>query len=275
MKNQALQQEVQGLISDRMKLKEISQNRLAEMMDVSPATLSNIMNGHWERVNDAFLLKVKSFFAVKDWTLIETTNFITIQEACEKARHQRRLIGIVGYSGAGKTTALRNYFESHSNTYMVTCSRSMRTKQFLSEILKSLGINFLASDYDMVRMIVDELNKVANPLLVIDEASKLSNNALMYLQDITDGVENNGGIVIAGVEYLLSNLKKASDRNKTGMPEFFRRVSLWQELTAPSRKEIEGICINNGVTDPDTIRQISRLSNFGYVRNAILNHINN
>lgn len=271
MQKEALQQEVKGLIVNLLHQKKVSQNKLAEMMDVSPATISNITKEHWERVNESMLLKVKGFFKKKNWVLIETTNFATVQENCRKAREKNRMIGIIGYTGAGKTTALYNYYENNPNTYMVTCARTMRTKQFLSEILKSLGVNYLASDYEMARMIIEELNKKEQPLLIIDEASKLSPNALMYLQDIWDGIENNAGVVIAGVEYLLLNLKKAADKNKIGMPEFYGRVALWQHLEAPSRKEIEAICQNNGLNSKDRIKDIVRLGNFRLVKNSILN----
>lgn len=175
----------------------------------------------------------------------------------------------------GKTTALQNYYNSNGNTFLVTCNRAMRSKQFLGEILRSLEINYIASDYEMVKMIIDVLNKKDNPLLIIDEASKLSPTAIMYMQDIWDGIEDNAGIVLAGVEYLLGNIKKGAERNKIGMPEFYGRVASWTYLQEPTKKEIEAISQNNGLTNPDDIKKMYRLGNFRYVRNSILNIVNN
>lgn len=274
MKKEALQQEVKGLISKHLQNKKVSQNKLAEMVGVSPATISNIQNEFWERVNESMLLKIKSFFKTKGWAVIETANFLIIQESCINARKRKMMTGIIGFSGAGKTTALQSYYSNNTNTFMITCARTMRTKQFLGEILKSLGVNYIASDYEMVKMIIEVLNKKENPLLIIDEASKLSPNALMYVQDIWDGIEHNAGIVLAGVEYLFDNLKKGADRNKIGMPEFYGRVSLWQYLQEPTKGEIEAICQNNGVTEISEIKTMYRLGNFRYVRNSILNLVN-
>lgn len=274
MKKEALQQEVKELISNHLKNKKVSQNKLAEMVGVSPATISNIQNEFWERVNESMLLKIKSFFKTKGWAIIETNNFLIIQNSCRDARKRKMMTGIIGFSGAGKTTALQNYYSNNTNTFMITCARTMRTKQFLGEILKSLGVNYVASDYEMVRMIIEVMNKKDEPLLIIDEASKLSPNALMYIQDIWDGIEHNAGILLAGVEYLFDNLKKGADRNKIGMPEFYGRVSLWQHLQEPKKDEIEAICVNNGVTDISDIKSMYRLGNFRYVRNSILNLVN-
>lgn len=274
MKKNELQQEVRGLVINHLQQKKISQNKLAETIGVSNGTINNLVNEVWERLNESMLLKIKSFFKSSEWSIIETYNFSTIHLACKEAREYKKMISIIGYAGAGKTTALQHYYKNNANTYLVTCGRSMRTKQLLSEILKALGVNFLASDYEMIRMIIEELNKKESPLLIIDEASKLSPNALMYLQDIWDGIEDNSGIILAGVEYLLTNIKKGAEKNKIGMPEFYGRVSKWIHLQQPEKEEVKAICVNNGLTDMDLIKSMYRAGNFRVIRNVINNKIN-
>lgn len=271
MKKQVIPQEVKTLVEAFLKNKEVSQNKMAEMLGVSPATVTNLLNENWEKLNQSMLLKIRSFFDTKEWVAIETANFSTIQKSCNEAKILHKMVAIIGYAGAGKTLALRNYYENNSNTYMVTCSRAMRTKQFLNEILKGFGVNFLSSDYEMTKRIIDEMNKKSGTLLIIDEASKLSENALMYIQDIWDGVEDNAGIVLAGVEYLYTNIKKASDKNKIGMPEFYSRVSYWQKLNTPTKAEINTICEHNNITDEKLKRTLYRGANFRLIRNAIQN----
>jgi len=266
-----LQKEVVQLINNHLETKGISKNKLAKMIGVSPATISNIHTQQWDKINDVMLLKIRSYFkGSKSWTIVKTSNFSAIQSQCDKARLDKMMIGIIGYSGSGKTTGLSHYFKQNANTYMVTCARAMRTKQFLAEILKALGVDYMASDYMMTRRIITELNTKEAPLLIIDEASKLSQNALMYIQDIWDGVENNSGIVLSGVDYLLSNIEKWSNKGNIGMPEFFSRVYSWVNLKKPTKKEIQSICNNNGLIDIDSIKQVCYSSNFRQVRNVIL-----
>ncbi len=271
MKKEQLQQKVKELVVNLLQNKEISQNKLAEMIGISPATLTNLLKERWDKFNESMLLKIYSYFTTDTWNLVETSNFATIQERCNEARNDKSLIAVVGYSGAGKTAALNHYYEKNPNTYKVICARAMRTKQFLSEILKSLGMSYLASDYEMTKTIIEELNKKQSPLLIIDEASKLSANSLMYIQDIWDGIEANGGLILAGVDYLLINTKKQADKNKVGMPEFYSRVSLWQHLVSPSNAEIRSICKANGIGNEKSIQTMYRLSNFREIRNSIKN----
>jgi len=274
MKKTDLHQEVKNLVLTFIGNKEISQNQCAETLNVSAATITNLLKDNFDLVNEPILLKIKSYFYTKNWTAIETSNFVTIQDSCKDARENNKMIGIIGFAGAGKTFALRHYYENHALTYLVTCSRSMKTKQFLAEVLRSLGINFLASDYEMTKRIIDELNKKNTPIILIDEASKLSPNSLMYIQDIWDGIEGNGGIILAGVEYLLTNIKKGSDRNKIGMPEIYSRVNQWISLVEPLKSEITSLCKNNGIVDKEMIKGLYRLGNFRLIRNAIQNSNN-
>ena len=206
-----------------------------------------------------------------NWKLIVTDNFKTVQDVCISARKRNTLLGIIGFAGAGKTTALEVYQKNNENTYLVTCARAMKSKQFLVMILASLDISFLASDYEMSKKIINELNNKKGALLIIDEASKLSPIALMYLQDIFDGIEGNSSIVIAGVEYLHDNIKKSAEKSKVGMPEFFSRVAQWSELSLPTRKEIATLCEVNGITDEEIIKDIVKFTNYREVRNRVIN----
>lgn len=271
MKKEALQQKVKELVVNLLQNKEVSQNKLAEMIGISPATLTNLLKERWEKFNESMLIKIYSYFTPNNWNLVETTNFETIYCRCDEARNKKSLIALIGYAGAGKTATIRNYYENNPDTYLVTCAKNMRTKQFLSEILKSLGVSYLASDFEMTKTIIEELNKKQAPLLIIDEASKLSSTHLMYIQDIWDGIEPNCGLILAGVDYLLTNVKKQAEKNKIGMPEFYSRVSMWQYLSPPTKEEIKSICIANGIEDKNALQAICKLKNFREVKHAIKN----
>ncbi|MCT3700774.1 hypothetical protein HZQ90_18105 [Elizabethkingia anophelis] len=94
---------------------------------------------------------------------------------------------------------------------------------------------------------------------------------MMYLQDIWDGIEHNAGLILAGVEYLYTNMKKSAERNKQRIPEFYGRITSWLELTEPTSKEIKAICQYNGIDNPDEVIGITGLKNFRYVKNIIKN----
>jgi DNA transposition AAA+ family ATPase/DNA-binding XRE family transcriptional regulator len=268
-------------LSEKNKIKEaikgfcitkgVSKNELATIADVSPATLSNIDYERWDLLSDEILLKVYKYVRPGDWVLIETDNFRTIQKICSDAQGNNKMLGVVGFTGAGKTTALRHYYSKTKNVYYLVGKKSMRPKRFFSSLLKQMGVQFMGTIGDMIDRIALELNKQSNSLLIIDEAGKLDQNMYMYLHDLRDETMYTSGIILAGVEYFKSNLEKAVDKQKQGMPEFMGRINAWQELDLPKKHEARAICEANGLTEKKVIDSLQNIKDFRRLANQIIN----
>ena len=245
-----MKNELKNLIQERISSKKVSQNELAKELGVSNGTISNILNDHWERLNESMITKLLSQLRNEfNLQLIQTSNFQNIWNSCDKARQYKRLIAITGKEGAGKTVTLNEYHKRNENTYKITCIRLMKPKELLAEILKSMGVAFSGTLYQMILRIAEELNKRINPILLIDEISVLSISHLIYIKDIWDLVENNCGIVLCGQNYFLTNLQNAVEKCKIGMPEFYSRISFFLKIQKITNKEIEAICKLNNIDD--------------------------
>ncbi len=130
----------------------------------------------------------------------------------------------------------------------------------------------------MLTRLAAELNAQASPLLIIDEAGKLTHQLSLYLHTLRDRTKSNCGIVLAGMPYFKTNLLKEVSRQKEGAAEFYRRINLWQGLKQPTNAEKKAVCEAHGVTDPETVRQLQRHQDFGNLTNALLLeklHLNN
>lgn len=245
-----MKNELKKLIEERISSKNISQNELAKELGVSNGTISNILNDHWERLNDSMITKLFAKLNTgSELKIIQTHNLQNIFETCNRARKFKKLVAITGKEGVGKTIALNEYNKRNANTYKITCINSMKPKQMLLELTRVLGITYNASIYEMVVRIAEEINKKEKPLIIIDEVSAMSQTNLLYLKDIWDMVENNCGIVLCGMDYFLTNLEKAVEKNKTGMPEFYSRISYYLNLDKITNEEIQFICKENGIED--------------------------
>lgn len=264
-------EEVKELINTYTKSKDISKNDLAKMLNISSATLSNIENDYEERVNEGMLIRIKNALTNNDITIIRTANLNTIYNACNCVRQRAQMVGIVGYEGAGKSVALKAYYRRNPDTYMITIKKSMSARQFVLKLIKELGISFYGTTFEMMERICLELNSKSNPLLIIDEAGKLSAKTMLYLHDIRDNTDRSAGIVLAGVDYFKTNLEKAVRNRKEGMPEFYDRISVWQHLNRPTKQEIEVICKENNITDGNKIEKLLKVDNYRKLGNCIKN----
>lgn len=202
---------------------------------------------------------------------IRTSNFETIERICTDAQKKHKLTAIIGYTGAGKTTALKSYCTATKNTYYVECKNSMNRKQFLQAVLIQLGVNYYGTVYDMVETIVREINTKQNPLLVIDEAGKLNMNLILDLHDLRNATIDKAGMVLAGCEYFQNNIEKKANDQKQGYPEFHSRVINWNVLAKPTKTEIKAIAESNGITNLETIKEFYKHSNYRLLYNAITN----
>lgn len=97
----------------------LSQNKLATRMNVSAATLINVKTGNWENVSDAMVRKLRAYFRLDSWGIRKTHNFVAITKLCDDAKMNNRMLAVAGYTGAGKTTALRHYSQRNTATYYV------------------------------------------------------------------------------------------------------------------------------------------------------------
>ncbi|OKL40275.1 AAA family ATPase [Pontibacter flavimaris] len=273
MQKENLIQQARQLINDFTGKKELSKSKLARKLGIAAAVLTHIENNPALVSEEMLLTIINGLKPESSFNILSTSNYTTVHAICEDARQRRKLVGIIGYPGAGKTTALQSYYRSHKNIYYVECKNSMNRKQFLHAVLTEMGIQFMGTVYDMVRLISQELNSKESPLLIIDEAGKMSPNLILDLHDLRNATMHNAGIVMSGCEYFKKNMEKAAEKDKQGYPEFYSRVMNWPVLNRPTKAEIVAISKSNGIQDEETIKALCRLRNYRELENAIKNEL--
>jgi DNA transposition AAA+ family ATPase len=249
-----------------------SQAQLARQIGVSDATIINIRRGNWDLISDAMLGKIRAYFRLDGWQVRNTHNFVVITKLCDDARTNKRMLAVAGYTGAGKTTALRHYATSNAEAYYMLATVVHTKRTFLESVARCMGIVAPMGMSDMLIAICDKLNTGSAPILIIDDAGKLSHSCLRLIQVIYDQTEHSAGIVLAGTEFLKEEIERASRRNALGFRELRRRIAYWQPLRRPTQQIIAAIAKDFAIEQPDAVEYIWRnAKDYGTIRNLILN----
>jgi DNA transposition AAA+ family ATPase len=161
-----------------------SQNRAAaSLKGVSAATISLMLSGSWGLIRDEMWRNVASQIGFHEdkWLAAETTDYVLLNRMLDDARENHLVLAVTGSAGSGKTFALKNYTSNHKQTYMLCCNEYWNRKTFMTEMLAALGREGNGRTVgEMMGEVVRWLKMQENPLLILDEADKLSDHVLYF-----------------------------------------------------------------------------------------------
>ena len=188
---------------------------------------------------------------------------------CMENNHFR---AIAGFTGGGKTVALRSFADRHPNAAYVEANILMNRKSFLSAICRAFGMHIDDTAEGLMNKIVDRMISEEQTVLLIDDAAKLKDDCFRLLQVIYDKTEGSAGIVIAGTEKLKKYLDRSAAKDKLSYRELKRRISFWQSLKKPTAVVIKKVAEVYEIVDKDVIQWLAKeVQDYGTLRNYILN----
>lgn len=231
-----------------------SQGTLARLTGVNPAYISRIANGTWDDKLPGIAQwnKLGSFFQVSHH--IDSINYLNIVSACATAQEEGGRVAIDGYTGAGKTYALRRYQKANANVYLIQANPSMTRRAFVWEIARQVGIDKLSSSlYALLQDVITRLeNKAVPALLIFDEIEYLPESAYHIIKTLMDNLEGRVGFVVSGI--FRESLEKSANRGKPGFPQMLRRVGhSWLEMQRIDKKDVRSLCEQNGIMDASVV----------------------
>lgn len=238
-----------------------SQKRAANSLKgVSAATVSQMLSGKWELIADEMWRNVAAQIGYKDekWEAVQTRDFRLLTRLLDEAKENTLVMGVTGDAGSGKTFALKHYTASHRQTYLLCCNEYWNRKTFLSELLAAMGRDYTGYTVgEMMSEAVRALKMQESPLLILDEADKLSDQVLYFFITLYNSLEDECGIVLCATQHLEKRIKKGIKLNKKGYAEIWSRLGRkCVALSGVSAADITAICEANGIsvlTDIDDI----------------------
>lgn len=239
-----------------------SQNKAANSLNgVSSATVSKVLAGNWDTIADEMWRSIAGQIGghkAEGWQLVETRAYKAMTFTLENAQRDSLVMAVIGEAGSGKTEAIKNYAAGGRNVYHLVCSEYWNRRTFMAKVLQSMGEIYSGTTVaDMMDAIVDTLKRKEAPLIVLDEADKLSDQVLYFFISLYNQLEGHCGIIMTATRYLRARIEKGLRLNRKGYAEIYSRIGRkFVELPLHNSEDVAAVCAANGITDAKTINSI-------------------
>lgn len=230
------------------------------LKSVSAGTLSQVLNTNWDLITDEMWRNIASQIGWKNdtWITVDTRDAKHIKHFLNDSQTYSNVFAIIGGAGTGKTAALRQYAENNSQVYLLQCNEFWNRKYFLAELLMKMGRSYAGLTVsEMMIEVVMELKKKSQPIIILDEADKLSDQVIYFFITLYNQLEDHCGIVLCATDHLEKRIKRGLNLNKRGYQEIYSRMGRrFIKLKGIGSTDVAQVCAANGVTDRAKIKEI-------------------
>lgn len=216
----------------------------ATSLGVSPAQFSRVMNGDLVNViGDAKWKEIASKYNVPKnvedfvWQTGYTAmyDYISTQlQACQQ-------MGISGIfcdiADIGKSYTAKDYVSRHRNAIRVDCSLNKSRTELIRAIAKEFGIDHGGSIRILQRDLMQYMNSMTTPLVILDEFGDLSYPAILETKALWNGTEGRCAWYMMGADGLQKKLDLGRENKKVGFSELFRRFGSKYQRRTPIDKQ--------------------------------------
>jgi len=238
-----------------------SQGRASKKLKgVSPATLSQIVNENWESISDSMWNLVKNQVEISTHVikvLVNTDNRTLLDGLFNDSQTHSQTFAIISSAGSGKTATAKNFSLQNENSFYLSCSEYWTKKKFLQELLQNMGRSASGTVHELMENVLYYLNRTEKPLIIIDEADKLSDSCLYFFISIYNELEGKCGICLVATDFLRKRIIRGLRLQKKGYEEIFSRIGRkFIELPGVNFTDVVKICEVNGIEDVEVVKAI-------------------
>jgi len=192
------------------------------------------------------------------------------------AQRHAMCYGLAIKSGLGVTYSAISYAEENENVYYLGGNEIGSEKGLYSQLLQAMGSDqLIRTSRDKmiaaIENIIDNCGEDKEPLIIIDNASLLSLDALYAATKLYKRLINKCGLVIMGTDNLRERIIDEVRQSDEKYSEIYNTIGRrFVTLGTRGPKDVELICRANGVKDEKVIERIKNdTSHLGGVKAMI------
>lgn len=236
-----------------------SASELSRKCGISNTAMSQFRSGKYGANEAALAGKIATALNYYEnaWNVVRSvTSYRQVHTAFLTAKAHHRWVCISSRSGSGKTQSLVDLYNvSGDNSVIYLKCRKWTAHKFLTKLALCMGQpvpSYMDND-SLTDLIIAHLNRLApqKPVLILDDAGKLTHSALCTLIPLYDDTLHRVGALVAGTETLERNIKRYVGRIE-GYDEIDGRFNRnYINLLGASRRDVIAVCQANGITSAE------------------------
>lgn len=237
---------------------------IARKCGISTSALSLFINGKYGAKVDSIAKKIATGLNFYDekWVVVDSIySYKQVHTIFASAKERSLWIPISSKAGSGKTQPLVElYNTSADNSVIYIKCRKWHAKLFLTKLASAMGVSIekCKNCDQIIDVITSHINKMSDkkPILLIDDISKLHDDALFTLIPIYDDTIKKLGMIPSGTETFERRIKRGIGKID-GYDELDSRFGRnYIDLKGATQDDVSNICKANGIQNEEAIEDI-------------------
>ncbi|MGD8172172.1 AAA family ATPase [Vibrio sp. TRT 21S02] len=265
-KQEAQQTDVLMRVRALTESKTVPASKIAKEISVSPATLSQVLNGTYGADPSKMIQKLENWLNYREekasapsvnpgFVMTQTAQLIT--NDLTYAQVTESISVIYGASGVGKSETLREYQKNNNNVWMITASPSRSSlTECLYELALELGLDDAPRRKGMLARVIRQRLIGSEGLVIIDEADHLDYPTLEELRILQE--ETSIGMMLTGNNKVYTQL--TGGRRNEDFARLFSRIAKKRGIHKIKQADVHAIAEAwnvQGSTERSLMLQIS------------------
>lgn len=221
---------------------QMSANDFAKNIGVNISYISNIRNANFTinsgggketPISDKYFIKIAEAIGLKlqksYWQTVSTPQMNKTLITLEDALQNGNTNAIIGETGCGKSFTCQMFASANPmDVHIVTVGSNDRITDLMDKVLEKIKIPQAKTKskkiLDIVRYFKNKRLEGRKQMLLFDETEYMKQPTLCSIKEFYDNLIGECAIVLIGTDQLIDNINKLRLRNKTGIPQLYRRI---------------------------------------------------
>jgi len=230
-------QQITEALNTYINTHNISANEIVKRSGVNESYISSVRNGETtvgkSEIKDKWYLMIADFIGLKltkeYWKMEETPQLYRMFATLEDAKENGQTNIIIGETGSGKTYISDLFLKANPvDTFKIVVGSLDTIGDLLDKIIDTLKIATPKTKSKKIGEIAKKLKQLRlegfKPHLIFDECEYMKQPALCSMKELYDALNGICGITLIGTSQLIDNLDKLRKKNRSGIPQFYRRI---------------------------------------------------